>query len=261
MKLLILKGLPGSGKSAWARKFCEENTNWVRVNRDDLRDMRGKYWVPKQEKLITKWENKCIISAFEMGYSVILDATNLNDDRNRNRIEELRLLGFEFSTEVRLFDTSLKECIRRDLIRSNSVGEDVIRNMHDKYLAPPPVVYNEERSLREAVIFDIDGTLAIMGDRKPYDWDRVMEDSVNRDGSGRQLTEEWLNENGIQRDLLCMREAGNTEKDSVVKKRMFEENIRGQYFVKFVVDDRDQVVDMWRKELGLTCLQVNYGNF
>jgi hypothetical protein len=28
-----------------------------------------------------------------------------------------------------------------------------------------------------------------------------------------------------------------------------------------VIDDRNQVVDMWRMELGLVCLQVDYGDF
>lgn len=75
MKLLILKGLPASGKSTWAREHCEKNKDWVRVNRDDLRNMRGLYWLPKQEKLITKWEDACLISALESGYNVILDST------------------------------------------------------------------------------------------------------------------------------------------------------------------------------------------
>jgi len=42
---------------------------------------------------------------------------------------------------------------------------------------------------------------------------------------------------------------------------MFETHIRNKYFVEMVIDDRDQVVAMWRKELGLTCLQVDYGDF
>jgi len=57
-----------------------------------------------------------------------------------------------------------------------------------------------------------------------------------------------------------MRPAGNTENDAIIKKRLFDENIRDDYDVRFVLDDRNRVVDMWR-EIGLTCLQVDYGDF
>lgn len=57
-----------------------------------------------------------------------------------------------------------------------------------------------------------------------------------------------------------MREQDNTEKDSIVKRRLFEENVRGKHFIEYVLDDRNQVVEMWR-DMGLICLQVAEGNF
>jgi hypothetical protein len=60
---------------------------------------------------------------------------------------------------------------------------------------------------------------------------------------------------------LFMRSTGDIRKDSVVKKELFEANVKGKYFINFVLDDRDQVIDLWRLELGLPCLQVNYGDF
>jgi hypothetical protein len=58
-----------------------------------------------------------------------------------------------------------------------------------------------------------------------------------------------------------MRDTGDTRKDSVLKKELYEAHVKGHYFVNFVLDDRNQVVDIWRLELGLPCLQVNYGDF
>lgn len=285
MKLLFLKGLPASGKTTFARSFCAEHKDWIRVNRDDLRNMRGVYWIPKQEDMITEWENACIESALTSGYNVILDATNLNDGRNRARVEKLREQFPDLKVEYRFFDESLEECIKRDLVRPNSVGEVVIRRMYNKYLSPKPVVYDEDKSLPHCVIFDVDGTLAKMNGRGPYDWDKVRTDLVNepiaflnrslaelnpqpkififtgRDGSCLGDTEGWLVDNDIRYHDIFIRPAGNTEKDAVIKKRMFEENIKGKYYCRLVVDDRDQVVDMWRRELGLTCLQVDYGDF
>jgi hypothetical protein len=57
-----------------------------------------------------------------------------------------------------------------------------------------------------------------------------------------------------------MRDKGNNEKDSIVKRNMFEKYIRGKYFIEYVLDDRNQVVEMWRS-MGLTCLQVADGDF
>ena len=43
--------------------------------------------------------------------------------------------------------------------------------------------------------------------------------------------------------------------------RFYDDFIKGNYFIEFVLDDRHQVVDTWRKDLKLPCFQVYYGNF
>jgi hypothetical protein len=48
---------------------------------------------------------------------------------------------------------------------------------------------------------------------------------------------------------------------AVIKREIFDREIAGKYAVEFVLDDRNQVAEMWRKELKLNCFQVNYGNF
>ena len=59
-------------------KFVLENPTYVRVCRDDLRRMRGKYWIPEQEDLITSWEMDSIALGLHHGLNVLVDATNLN---------------------------------------------------------------------------------------------------------------------------------------------------------------------------------------
>lgn len=139
--------------------------------------------------------------------------------------------------------------------------------------------YIEDITLPKAIIVDIDGTLAHRNDRSPFNWKRVIEDSCNetikkisnsynghvliftgRDAICKDDTIYWLEINNIKFDKIFMREINNNESDAIIKKRLFEENVRGKYFIEYVLDDRDQVVKMWRS-LGLICLQVAEGNF
>lgn len=281
--IVVLQGLPGSGKSSWAKEFCKKHKEFIRVNRDDLRNMRGEYWVPQQEELITKLERACVGEALKKGYSVILDSTNLNPKFTKQFEEEFK---GKAKIEKKFFECEVEECIKRDLQRPNSVGEKVIRDMYEKYLAPQKVVYKEDRTLPKAVIVDIDGTVATMVGRGPFEFhlahtDAPKENVVQlvknlqifgyeiifvsgRDSVCRKITLDWLSDTfywNPERIKLFMRPEKDVRKDSIVKKELFETNIRGKYYVELVLDDRDQVVEMWRKGLGLTCLQVDYGNF
>lgn len=135
-----------------------------------------------------------------------------------------------------------------------------------------------------AVLVDIDGTLALRtGDRSPYDWDRVGEDEPNppvielvrviraagqhriilmsgRDESCRWQTEMWLDAQQVPYDELYMRTEKDNRKDSIVKEELHRKHVEGRYDVAWVVDDRQQVVQMWRS-LGLTVFQCAEGDF
>ncbi len=71
----------------------------------------------------------------------------------------------------------------------------------------------------------------------------------------------WLEKYEISFGHLFMRPAGDHRKDAIVKREIFETHIEGNYKVALVLDDRNQVVDLWRKDLQLPCFQVYYGGF
>ena len=77
----------------------------------------------------------------------------------------------------------------------------------------------------------------------------------------REPTERFLLKHQIAYDLLLMRTTNDYRKDNVIKKELFQQEIAGKYFIEFLLDDRNQVVEMWRKDLHLPCFQVNYGDF
>ncbi len=132
-----------------------------------------------------------------------------------------------------------------------------------------------------AVICDIDGTLAHMVNRGPYDptkyLDDVRDDLVawafdalsvgavriimsGRDEDYRADTELWLKRNEIEFDQLYMRPSGDNRNDAIVKQELYEAHVKDVYDVRCVLDDRNRVVDMWRAN-GLRVFQVADGDF
>jgi len=129
-------------------------------------------------------------------------------------------------------------------------------------------------------IVDIDGTIALKGDRAPYGFDKVEEDKPNeaiidiicsltsgfanmtglifvtgRPEACKESTTRWLSLHVDYSPILFMRPDGDNTPDDELKKRIYQEEIEPHYNVLAVFDDRDKVVKMWRS-LGLTCLQV-----
>ena len=76
-----------------------------------------------------------------------------------------------------------------------------------------------------------------------------------------KITKEWLSDNNVIYDLIYMRKDNDNSKDSKVKKTIYEKYIRDNFNIEFILDDRNQVVKMWREELGIKCFQVNFLDF
>lgn len=164
------------------------------------------------------------------------------------------------------------------------MSESSTLDMYHRYLQPPTTqIPVEEDDREEAIIVDVDGTLAhIVNGRSPYDASRAMEDELDdavsvitamayqngykviiltgRSAEHKQVTIDWLEENGVPYDEIYTRESGDNTKDAIVKRDLYRRHVEPKYRVKFVLDDRNQVVDMWRS-LGLKCLQVQPGEF
>lgn len=129
--MLVLQGCPASGKSTWAKEFVQDKPNWVRINRDDIRLMCGKYWTPTREDLISKYEESMINIALAHNYNVIIDATNLNP-KTLNKWQRIAS-NFAAKFETKEFFIPFKEAVKRDKNRDLQVGEDVILGFYRKY--------------------------------------------------------------------------------------------------------------------------------
>ena len=80
----------------------------------------------------------------------------------------------------------------------------------------------------------------------------------------RKATEKWLDEHfGFTYEALIMREEGNHELDDKLKARILKDHFLDKGIDKqdiVVFDDRQRVVDMWRKN-GILCFQPRNGDF
>jgi predicted kinase len=290
--VLILRGLPASGKSTYARKLLDENRGmWKRLNKDELRAMLdNSHHTIHNEKFVEKVRDMMLVEILKAGHHVVIDDTNLSDrpvQRITQVVEKYRKdTGEEVKIEIKEMITSLEESLVRDETREKKVGREVIMKMYRQHILKDergPHYQAQDESLPPAILCDLDGTLAILNARSPYDAERCETDLLNkpiadivqtyhqldtkvifmsgREEKARKQTVNWLECNNIMYDALYMRATGDLRKDSIVKRELYEKHVKDNYYVKFVLDDRNQVVDLWRLDLGLPCLQVNYGDF
>lgn len=293
-KVILTRGLPASGKTTWARQYIADNSGWVRINKDELRLelLDGKWSRSAEATIIIPARNQRILDALAAGKSVIVDDTNLAP-RHETEIRDLvsRRSGSlvnPVQIDVKDFEISVEEAIERDSKREGTarVGGNVIRGMARQFIKPagPQIVQIEPCIGPDAIICDLDGTIALHdGVRNVYDGSKCNLDNVNqpilyllqaligpittiiflsgREDKWRPETMEFFQRHNVPyHGMLHMRATGDKRKDNIVKQELFDQHVRGKFNVRFVLDDRNQVVDHWRA-IGLTCLQVADGNF
>lgn len=129
-ELLMLKGLPASGKTTYAKALVAQGCGrWKRVNKDDLREMLDNgIWSKQNEYLVCKLRNKIICTSLQQGFNVVVDDTNFNPDHEA--LFRMFAKNMNATFHVKDMETALDICIVRDSKRSKPVGEDVIRKMY-----------------------------------------------------------------------------------------------------------------------------------
>ena len=108
--LILTVGIPGSGKSTWARR-----SGYPVVNPDSIRlAIHGQVFLAKAEPLVWSIARVMVMSLFGAGHKVvILDATNTTD-RRRNEWKDSA-----WDTSFVLFPCDVEECKRRVIARGS----------------------------------------------------------------------------------------------------------------------------------------------
>jgi predicted kinase len=280
--LFMMCGLPASGKSTKAREMLKEfgSGNAKRVNKDDLRAMLDDgYWSGGNEKFLLRVRDFIITEALKDGKHVVVDDTNLAP-KHRARLSQLAEENGARFEIVDFSHVSPEECVERDRKRPNYVGQDVIWKMYRQFLAPVAVAPESDPALPSIVIVDIDGTVAQMNGRGPYEWEKVGTDrprplvmnaarnlghrvifvSGRDEGRCRAVTEEWLGLYWGSEFTLFMRPAGDMRRDSIVKRELYEAHIQGKFNVIAIFDDRPRVIRECWQILGFTDRIFNVGD-
>lgn len=283
-KMIIMQGLPASGKSTKAKELLAHG-NTVRINRDLLRTMlHFDKWTGQNESKTRAAARHLAGYFLDAGMNVIIDDTNLNPGTLQGWVDLAKF--YESKIEYCVMNTPIAECLERDAVRENKVGDYVIYGMAmQNGLYPKP-----EKGI---VICDLDGTLCDITHRlhhvkkEPKDWksffagisgDTPRQDvlkmlldfkekeyevflvSARPDGY-RKETEAWLEKVfwGFKPyKNLFMRRAGDRRPDTEVKLDILNKYFKDRSWIHKVIDDRPSVVKMWRDQ-GLDVIDVGDG--
>lgn len=278
-KLILMQGLPASGKSTRAEEIMKESGNAVRLNRDLLRTMlHFDKWTGRNERMTKDAERALAATFLAEEKVVIIDDTNLNP----STVESWKAMAKELkaSFEIHKIETDFYDCVGRDFVRPNSVGSHVITQMARQFGLYP---WN-----RPEVIVDIDGTLSDLTHRLHFskeptkDWDKFFDrvkydiprweiigkvDELHKTHdiflvSGRpercrKDTYDWMKKHGVPFTELFMRQDNDKRPDTEVKKDILDKYFKKE-LIKLVIDDRPSVIRMW-KENGLEVMDVGNG--
>lgn len=289
----ILRGYSASGKSTYAR----ESGKFI-VSRDLIRQQftgstKKTVFSHEQEAQVSAIQEAQVEAAILAGLDVVIDDTNLVLKFARRWADLAVELGVSWS--VRDFGGDVMTLVERDAGREYSVGPEVIGNQVRRFpykqwhdVVPSPAKekvvftpYVPDTTKPSAVGFDLDGTLAHMTGRSPYDTSRYHEDTVDknlrdlawvirrfhhviifsgRSEEHRDVIEQWLADHDVEYDDLIMRKTGDGRRDDIVKSELFDEFIAPNYNFLYHFDDRDRVVKGLRSK-GITVYQVCEGNY
>ena len=297
-KLIICRGIQGSGKSTWAKAWAKEDpTHRVRFNWDDMRTMMGEYWVPERENtdILRTLRASFLDNMMHKGWDICIDNMNLNPkdwEYYEGIVKAFNVAnpGKEYKVEYMDFFTPVEECIRRDSMRPNPIGEAVIRSTWRRYrhfiiCQEIKDKYDKMRTYdaqkKDCIIADIDSTICVNLTGRPFytdDWaEQCIYDTpltgpisilrahkmtgtcdiiilTGRREEGRAQTEEWLKTYNVPYDRLFMRGDVDYSKGDLFKEQILKEFILPKYNVLFALDDDNKCVQMYRRN-GLICLQ------
>ena len=136
--LILLVGIPGSGKTTYAKNYIERNANTIHLSSDAIRnELYGDENIQGNPGDVFSLMQKRAIEALNNGCDVLYDATNVT---RKDRASIIGICPKFAKIEYHIIWASIEECIKRDANRERTVGKEVIDRMLKRFQA---VYYDE----------------------------------------------------------------------------------------------------------------------
>lgn len=291
VKMLVIRGLPGSSKSTLASSLNESLKGIILSTDSVLCDSNGTYlFSPDYMGLAHSLNTAKCKEVCRRGLNVIIDNTNTTTKEVQPYYDIAMEYGYDFEMVIPSTDWAfdVEECFKRN---THNVPFETIQRMRNRFESNDKVLAKlKQKKVIERIvpyipledkpaclICDLDGTLSnFEGIRGPYDTVQCEKDKVNeqvanalyhysgciilmsgRDSKFRPQTENWLAKNNIRHELLLMRKEDDLRRDSTIKLELFNEHIRNNYNVECVYDDRPQVLEEVWWPLGIWTFNCN----
>lgn len=143
-KVIITRGISGSGKSTWSKDFTRNHRSYIRISRDEIRFMLWDgYYTEEKEKAVLIMQKAMLYGALVSGYNLVLDETYLDPNRIKDINKTLQghadVSKDVLSVRIQDFiDVPWKQCLERNKERglNRFVPEDFILDYYEKYVVP-----------------------------------------------------------------------------------------------------------------------------
>ena len=272
MRAILTVGISASGKTSWATELVRQgwrdiNRDWIRFNMVKPGTNWSNYKFNKaNEQEVTRLQGLMITESWAAGENIIISDTNLNSGTRAALVKQLQDLGYE--VEIKSFPITRELAVKRDNLRANGVGQEVIYRQWQKWNDyTGRLTYIPDESLPSAIIVDVDGTISQMNGRGPFEWHRVGEDDprwliidmvINYERQGYEIlivsgrsdeckneTLEWLDRHGVPFTELHMRKEGDFRRDSAIKEEILWTHLAHKYNIVAAIDDRPMMIRTW----------------
>lgn len=295
-KLTATVGMPGCGKTTWAKaQVTTSNGQVKRLNKDDLRALLDAgIWSKENEALVLQTRDLLISTYLQQGFDVIVDDTHLEGKHLHTLLALAEANNVDFHVQ-NFNQVPLATCWQRNMARpiGTRVPDYAMKRMAKAagYTQEEIAKVVLEAPKPTAYIFDIDSTLCEIDVSLPkprhwHEYDRVGEDVILHDvlavantlcAAGHNIVVVTGREAACSPQTIALLEQhiplalrpswswvfsyDNDRRQDVIKKReLYERLVYPKYNVLGVFDDRSRVVEMWR-DLGLRCYQVCKGDY